>query len=536
MKNSKLYTVELNLKWNFLKSRKAFIVSLVFIFGMLLAPACSSSGIEDDIPGEKDDPKPPVGVITPGAGIDLYGFVGDELGNPIPGVVISDGFTCALTDQKGVYQMKRNTAASFVFYSTPAEYEVATSSSTIKTANFYTPLTNIKRYDFKLKRLSAVESEFNLICIGDPQVTNVQELNRFKDETISDIKKHLLSNNKPSYAIALGDIVGDKPMLLDQIKVILGSAGVPLFTTIGNHDKVASSGSNDPRNANDFTKVFGPLNYSFNRGNVHFVCLDNVIYSNSSSYSGGFTDSQIEWLKADLSHVPKSKMVVVYYHIPIRNSSSVANRAKMLEALTGFSEVHLMCGHTHYTENFNITSPIKAFEHIHGATCGSWWRSTLNGDGTPNGYAVYEIKGAKFSNWYYKPVNLPQEFQIRLHRADITYGGGYGQFAYGQVANSIIANVWNADSEWKIEAFENGINKGSLTKLSTSLKDAWTLGYHIGVLNRNPDNYSPASKHLYLYTLQNPEAALEIRATDRFGTVYKQTEIVYGYETASSYK
>ena len=80
------------------------------------------------------------------------------------------------------------------------------------------------------------------------------------------------------------------------------------------------------------------------------------------------------------------------------------------------------------------------------------------------------------------------------------------------------------------------MNSGSLTKLPTSLKDAWTLGYHIGVLNRNPSNYSPASKHLYLYTLKNPEATLEIRATDRFGTVYKQSEIVSEYETAASYQ
>lgn len=514
----------------------AMLMHVLLIFAMLLASACGSDGGKNDIPGNGDNPKPPVVEITPGAGMDLYGFIGDDLGNPVPGVVVSDGFTCATTDQKGIYQMKRNAAARIVFYSTPAEFEVATSSSTVKTANFYATLTSIKRYDFKLKRIPSLETEFNLICIGDPQVTNVAELNRLRDETFSDIKKYLQTTGKPTYALAMGDITGDKPILLDQMKVILGSAGIPLFTTIGNHDKVASTGSNEPRKADDFTRVFGPLNYSFNRGNVHFVCLDNVIYSDASSYSGGFTDSQIEWLKADLSYVPKNKMVIVYYHIPIRNSSGIVNRTKMLEALSGFSEVHLMCGHTHYTENFTITSPAKAYEHIHGAACGSWWRSTLNGDGTPNGYAVYEINGAKFSNWFHKPVKLPRDFQIRLHRGDVTFGGQYGQFTFGQGSNTIVANVWNADSEWKVEAFENGVNVGALTKLPVSLKDAWTLGYHIGVLNRNPDNYSPASKHLYLHTLKNPDATLEIRATDRFGTVYKQSGIVSDFETAASYQ
>lgn len=536
MIENKTTTVEpLSMRYLFRRGSLIVVHALMF-FAIFLAASCGSDGVEDDIPGDDDNHKPPVEDITPGAGIDLYGLVVDDLGKPVPDVVVSDGFTCTVTDGKGVYQMKRDAAARFVFYSTPAEFEIATSSSTVKTASFYAPLTSIKRYDFKLKRLPAVETQFNLICIGDPQVTNMQEFNRFRDETISDIKKQLQTTNRPTYALALGDIVGDKPMLFDQMKVVLGSAGIPLFTTIGNHDKVAPSGSSEPRKADDFTRVFGPLNYSFNRGNVHFVCLDNVVYSNASSYGGGFTDSQIEWLKADLRHVPKSKMVIVYYHIPIRNSSGITNRTKMLEALSGFAEVHLMAGHTHYTENFSITSPVKAYEHIHAAPCGSWWRSTLNGDGTPNGYAVYEINGAKFSNWYYKPVKLPQDFQIRLHRGDLTYGGQYGQFSFGQGPNSIIANVWNADSEWKIEAYEDGVNSGSLTKLPTSLKDAWTLGYHIGVLNRNPSNYSPASKHLYLYTLKNPEATLEIRATDRFGTVYKQSEIVSEYETAASYQ
>jgi hypothetical protein len=353
---------------------------------------------------------------------------------------------------------------------------------------------------------------------------------------MADIKAFMESATKPCYGLAMGDMVGDKPAFFDQMKSLIGSSDMPVFTTIGNHDKVATSNSEEPRTTDAFNKIYGPVNYSFNRGDVHFVCLDNVVFSDASTYSGGFSNSQVEWLKQDLSYVSKDKMVILYYHIPIRNTSGIANRTNILNALSGFEEVHLMCGHTHYNENFMITSPISTYEHIHAAACGSWWRSTLNGDGTPNGYAVYDISGSAITNWYYKPTRYSKDFQIRLHKGNIVFGGEYGYYTFDQGENTIVANVWNSDSSWKVEAYEDGVKVGDLTPLSASLKDAWTLGYHIGILNRNPDNYSPSCKHLYLHTLVNPDAQLEIKATDRFGNVYRQSEIISDFVTAASYQ
>ncbi|MGV8093102.1 MAG: calcineurin-like phosphoesterase C-terminal domain-containing protein [Mangrovibacterium sp.] len=209
-----------------------------------------------------------------------------------------------------------------------------------------------------------------------------------------------------------------------------------------------------------------------------------------------------------------------------------------MNALKDFSKVHFMCGHTHYHENFFITSPMNIHEHIHAAACGAWWKSTVNCDGVPNGYAVYDISGTAITNWYYKPTNYSKDFQIRLHWGDTQFGGQYGYFNYKQGGN-IVANIWNADPDWRIEAYEDGVNAGNLTKLST-LIDAWAAGYHVGVLNRNPSNYgatgSGSNKHAYLHTLKNKNArTIEIRATDRFGTVYRQTGIISDLKTAEAY-
>ena len=509
-------------------------VRLYFVLaGMILLFAqCGKDTVDPD----EDDPNPPVEEIKPGPGMDLYGLVLDDQGQPVKNLVVSDGFSCTVTDQDGIYQMKRNAEADFVFYSTPSAYEVNTASASVRMASFYASLSASKqRYDFSLKRLSAVETNFTLVCVGDPQVTSTAEVDRFRTETMADIRTFAESSAKPCYGLVMGDMAGDKPAFFDQMKALVGSANMKVFTTIGNHDKVATSNSGEPRTTDAFTKVYGPVNYSFNRGDVHFICLDNIVFTNASDYSGGFTTSQIEWLKKDLSYVSKNKMIIVYYHIPIRNSSGISNRTQLLSALQGYTEVHLMCGHTHYAENVKITSPVAAYEHIHAAACGSWWRSTINGDGTPNGYAVYEVSGTKITNGYYKPTRLSKDFQIRLHKGNVVFGGEYGYFTFNQADNAIVANIWNADSDWKVEAWENNVKVADLASLPTSLKDAWTLGYHIGVLNRNPDNYSPACKHLYLHTMINPAASLEIRATDRFGNIYKQSEITADFTTATSY-
>ena len=62
--------------------------------------------------------------ITPDEGITLYGLVSDEEGNPIAGTVVSDGYSVAATDSKGVYQIIRDANAKHVFISVPSGYEI----------------------------------------------------------------------------------------------------------------------------------------------------------------------------------------------------------------------------------------------------------------------------------------------------------------------------------------------------------------------------------------------------------------------------
>lgn len=520
-----------NLNKTQMVERRRFVITFSFL--LLTLFTFSNCGDSEDTSSPLPDPKVPVEIV-PDPGMDLYGFIGDKEGNPIPDVVISDGFNCVKTNKDGVYQMEKNNNATFVYYSTPSAYEVNTASSTVKVASFYKKIRNgVSRYDFKLVKLPQPEKEFTILCIGDPQVKNENQIKRFETETMKDIKGFVEGHHKPVYALAMGDITGDKPELFQNIKRTLGSS-VSLFVTIGNHDKVATDDKSQPRISDEFSDAYGPVNYSFDRGDVHFVCLDNVIYENASSYKGGFTDDQVEWLKQDLSYVPKDKMIIMYYHIPLRHSKTYPNRVAVMELLKGFRNVHLMCGHTHYNENFMVTNPVSAYEHIHGAACGAWWYSVINGDGTPNGYGVYEIKGNNIANWFYKAVNYDKNFQMRLHRGNASFGGEKGYFTYGESEDMLMVNAWNADSEWTFDVYEDEKKTGQMEKSSIT-KDAWSQGYHIGIVGRNPDSYSQATKHLYIYKLKNPKAKVKVVATDRFGNVYTEDKITTNLNSAGAY-
>lgn len=414
-----------------------------------------------------DDDRPVKTPIDPLT--DIYGVVTDNQGNRLQGIVVSDGYTCTATDENGVYQLTAGEFSYQVYLSIPAAYEVPMSEGL---PCFWQKLTEgRKRYDFTLTPLAGgAENEFNLFCVADPQCQNTTNIARFNNETVPDIAAQ-----------------------------------------------------------RNFEYIFGPVNYSFDRGNVHIVAMDNIIFPSHKDYSLGFRDDQVEWLRQDLSYVSKDKMVIFCVHIPMRASNN-QNVQAVLELLKPFAEVHIMSGHTHYAENNTYDSH---YEHVHGAACGAWWHSTINTDGTPNGYAIYKVKGATIDNWVYKATGFDPDFQIRLYRGSDIFMEGYTpsyQFYY-KGDDQIVANIWNADKDWKIEVYENGTKTGEMKPYESNAtkRDAWASGYHCGVQGRAPSNYDRTNtSHLYYYTLQSSTASVEVRATDKFGQTYSQSKFTTG--------
>lgn len=481
-----------------------------------------------------------------GKNVDLYGFIRDENGNPIADVVVSDGYTCTTTGTNGLYAMKRNSNAKFVYFSAPADCEIPTNSATDNSARIYTQLTKNYRYDFSLTKLpGGPEINHTMIVLGDPQIlagrgvpgvsgsTLTYSFNRFKNETLADLNKTVGSISGPVYGMCMGDEI-DAPSngLHLQVREAIGAIPMKVFSVIGNHDKTGTSWGFSATDMAEWENVWGPRYYSFNRGNVHYIALDNVANDLSSV---SFSDEQVKWLQQDLSYVPKDKMIVISYHIPLAYSDA-ANYQAILSLLTGYQNVVLFSGHSHFADYADFTTPINAHEYIHAASCGSLWSSYINLDTTPNGYYVYAVEGTGFGKEsYFKATEYNRSKQMSLFKADDDFKG----YSFAQDLglptgkNIIIANVYNANDSWRIYAYEGESTQGvELTKGKPIIRDAYATGYHCGVQGQSgfwgPNNSYIRINHLYYYQPNDPKAEITIKAVDPYGNEYvaRSSEII----------
>lgn len=498
---------------------------------------------------------------------DVTGVVTDENGNPLQGVVVSDSYTCVQTDANGRYAFDRNRNSKFVYYTVPADCAIPTHSQTDRTACVYKPLkANVYRYDFKLQKLvGGKETNYKMIVIGDPQVTNangphftgpndnqinVSDVYRFTNETMADIKTTIssLPAGTPVYGLSMGDDVqyygGYNANLEAEIRAALGSSQMTLFSVIGNHDQDGNATYKSKWEEN-----FGPTDYSFDRGDVHYVCFNNCWFYRGATYyqPGELTDEQMAWLKQDLSFVDKSKKVVLNYHIPLTfgnrpkngaqslglasepghySSSRLAEFMNLLNQFQGGYE--LFCGHTHFAINHEIEfGGQHILEHCHAAACGDIWQSNINICGAPNGYYVYTFNGTKTENCYYKGTNWQSNKQMSLFRADTDFNGEkYAtDWRLSTGKGVIVANVFNADSRWKVYAVEGG-KRTEMTRINQHGQDAFATGYHHKYAKSNA--YSFFSKqngylimnHLYYYTPSDANAVITVEAVDPYGNTY----------------
>ena len=485
---------------------------------------------------------------------EVKGRVCDTAGNPVPGVVVSDGFTVVRTDADGNYCFPRVPQAYYVFISIPSEYEIPLRQGQ---PCFYKKLEDRPAYNFTLKPLrKGPEKEFNLFLMADPQCQWVWHVRRLREEALKDVKAYARKCKGPDYAITLGDIAYSEghrntnyliPMIREEFAA--EKTGMPVFQTVGNHDfeyPLAAIEDGSPtismRRNRIFEDNFGPVNYSFNRGDVHVVSMNNVCFESfgyPGKYHGDFSDEQVSWLSQDLAAVPSDKLVILCVHIPMEGlAKKSANAAKVLDLLGARPHARIVSGHTHTIKHLKHPGGIPEF--VAGAMSGCWWWSKNCADGAPNGYCVWKIRGNEVVSDIYKGQNFKDDYQMRIYRGDGEFGGPYETCKLEHGANSILVNVWNWDEGWRSEVYENGILAGQLEKLPVSnefgapfngSKDWWAIGYNVGVVGRghapgsNRGNYCSKCLHMFKYTLKDASAKVKVVVYDRSGRKFSCSRI-----------
>ena len=439
-------------------------------------------------------------------------------GRGLARVAISDGLSVVDTNADGHFELFTTSDRSFVWASLPSGYSIPQNST--GTAFFYRPLSSARGDEldvlFELEPLRQSDENHAALLLADVQVQNENEVRLFHEQTVPDIQSVVADLGVEAHGIACGDIVYDHPEFYPGYEEGVSRMGMPFFQVLGNHDMDQSSFT-DALSTATFKRRFGPPYYSFNRGAVHYVVLDNVFWA-VVGYSGYLTQEQLTWLEADLSRVEPGSTVVVSAHIPVAGgrhirigqsapspSISVTNRQALYELLEPFN-AHILTGHTHENEH---VFEAGIHEHVSAAVCGAWWSGPICGDGTPSGYSVYEFRGEEVS-WRYKSTGYPFDHQIRA----------YPRGSEPTAPAEIVANIWDWDPEWTVVWYEGADRKGMMSRRIG--QDPLSVELHTGpdlpALRPWVDPYT--TDHLF-YAPVSPEASdLRVEATDRFGRTH----------------
>ena len=444
-------------------------------------------------------------------------------GAGIAGVAVTDGYSVTTTDKKGNYTLNAHSAAEFVYITLPAGYAFPNDKGI---PQFYQPITQKEgtlKADFSLEKLTIDDTKHNFVVWADTQIISEKDAELLKTQSAPDLKQLVAAYPKDTlfHGIGCGDLIWDHFELFDDYREAVAIAGIPFFNVIGNHDMDIDGGSDDV-SARTFKKQFGPTYYSYNRGKIHYIVLDNVFFiGTAKKYIGYLTEAQLRWLEQDLALVKPGTTVVVSNHIPTdtgnqrRNKlaeeaigGTVANRNQLYKLLKPY-KVHIMSGHTHMNEKWEKEN---IMEHVHGTVCGAWWTGPICSDGTPNGYGVYEVDGDDIK-WYYKSTGKEKDHQLRV----------YGKGKLTTAPEEIVANVWNWDPKWKIEWWEDEVAKGTMEQRVEL--DPWSIELHGGAaLPKKHKWVEPTlTDHLFFAKPSPTAKKITVKATDRFGNVFTET-------------
>jgi hypothetical protein len=444
----------------------------------------------------------------------------------LEGVPVTDGVTVTPTDADGRYQFTSTADRPFVYLSVPSGYRLPTSET--GTAQVYRPLEpagDTATAEFRLRPLDRNDTRHAFTFLADPQARTEAEMEEFQATTAPDVAETARAlGDRPVFGVGGGDLVFDTLSLFDGYKDAVRRTGLPFVQVVGNHDLDVDAPA-DPGSTATFRRHFGPEYYSFDRGAVHYVVLDDVYWpgsdgfgSETDDYLGHLDATQLRWLEQDLALVEDGRPVVVFTHIPplstayARNGEAspsvrgmISNRAALYALLDPF-DAHIISGHVHENEHRYEAGP---HEHVVGTACGAWWTGPVCYDGTPRGYAVYEVNGSSV-RWRYKSTGRDATHQMRLSFAAPD----------ADAPDRILANVWDADDDWTVTWYEDGIRTGEMERAPGV--DPLTERLYAGedVPDKHPWVDPQPTDHLFTAPY-NPDAnRIRVEATDRFDRTY----------------
>ncbi len=471
----------------------------------------------------------------------------------IPGVAVSNGIEVTLTGSKGEYTLPI-AADNIVFVIKPGNYAVPVNEFN-QPLFFYIHKPNgspVLKYagtpptgdlpglvNFPLVP-SAMKDSFRLLVFGDPQTYTLEEVSFLHKGIISELK----DVRGVDFGISLGDLVGDNLDLHHSYISAVKDVGIPWYNALGNHDENYDVKA-DSLSDESFEKSFGPATYSFNHGMVHVIILDDILYPDPRDgigYWGGFRKDQLAFIENDLRFVPKDRLIILAFHIPIGENAGDdsfrdEDRMKLFELLRDFPHTLTLSAHSHAQNQVFFTASDGwlqgKWHHQYNvaASCGSWYSGRLdtNGipvstmdDGTPKGYAFINISKNQYTIDY-KVAGKPAGYYFEIFAPKVveqnmeTSAGIYANYFMGSANDTLYYRVDN--SSWKMMTYVKDYDPSYL-----HLLHEWDYSETL-LDGRRPPNPAMCS-HLWRGSIPTflpaGEHTIEIKAKDMFGRILTQ--------------
>ena len=262
---------------------------------------------------------------------------------PVAGVSVTDGRNVVKTDDNGKYEIKVWRKSHFIAITIPSGYE---------TDSYYIPFDKSKEsYDFSLDKSDVTsQTEHCFLQISDTEIGE-----NGTGEWLDTVKE-IVKENKPAFLIHTGDICYEAGLKKHIEEMNTDTMGCTVKYVIGNHDYVDGKYGEEL-----YESLYGPVWYSFDVGNVHYVVTS---FQTGSDYKSFYNkNDRWKWLKNDLEYVDSDMKVVMFNHTKSPSDDYVLSFGRDELDLKKYNLIAWVYGHYHYNyvyENegvLNISAP-----------------------------------------------------------------------------------------------------------------------------------------------------------------------------------
>ena len=354
----------------------------------------------------KDTPKPDYGATVPSviSGRVVVHAAGRMSG--AEGVSVTDGYSVTKTDRQGVYRLKPNKDAVFIYITRPAGHDVQ--------GHWYKPLAG--NVDFELKPADQDEDEYVFVHVTDTHVSqnrrSLAGLSRF-------VREINTLTPQPRFVVNSGDLLDLHKALISKPESgqrdfhtyvgIMNHLAMPYYNVAGDHTDSSYRIDQFPRGDHRCGKPLywehlGPHFFSFEYGSIHFTSVDFGYHLGKRQIPVGgrlleyptneVQPMHVEWIKQDLARRALGTFVVT------TSEADLGKHCPNFETIARQNDVRLqLVGDSHVVTHKARSVPYRTA----GALAGCWWNTKtkqLCPDLSPQGYLIYRVRGEKLEQFY----------------------------------------------------------------------------------------------------------------------------------------